>query len=221
MRCLPISLVVLFVYSAASTPSPARRTYHSHDYYVIELDPHHGLSLSEVAQILQVEVVEQAGQLQNHWLVRAEKPEINSRGLNDRILDTFKNLQSQSLSPRSEHVARHVTSSVKYLSKQEPRQRVKRAPPPISPSSSRTVADRLGIADPLFKDQWHLVNENFPEHMMNVTPIWDMGITGKGVLSSLVDDGLDYTSLDLKDNFVRVSTYSVLNLVSRLTHLGR
>jgi kexin len=39
--------------------------------------------------------------------------------------------------------------------------------------------------------------------MMNVTPVWDMGFTGKGIISSLVDDGLDYTSVDLKDNFVR------------------
>ncbi|THU88581.1 hypothetical protein K435DRAFT_830508 [Dendrothele bispora CBS 962.96] len=212
MRCLSISLVLFLAYSAASTLSPTRRSYHSHDYYVIELDPHGSISLTDIADILEVEVVEQAGELANHWLVRAEKPELNPFRDSDRVLETFKTLQSRSssLSLRSDDVARHFASSIKFLSKQRPRQRVKRAPPPISPADgnlARGIAERLGITDPLFKDQWHLVNEEFPEHMMNVTSVWEMGITGKGVISSLVDDGLDYTSLDLKDNFDATNSY--------------
>ncbi len=65
------------------------------------------------------------------------------------------------------------------------------------------VAQRLGLQDPLFTEQWHLVNEEFPEHMMNATPVWDMGLTGKGVLTSFLDDGLDFESDDLKDAVVR------------------
>ncbi|CAL1705543.1 unnamed protein product [Somion occarium] len=37
--------------------------------------------------------------------------------------------------------------------------------------------------------------------MMNVTAVWEMGITGKGVISALVDDGLDYNSDDIAANF--------------------
>jgi len=40
--------------------------------------------------------------------------------------------------------------------------------------------------------------------MMNATPVWEMGLTGKGVITALVDDGLDYKSDDLAANFVRV-----------------
>jgi hypothetical protein len=61
----------------------------------------------------------------------------------------------------------------------------------------------------LFPQQWHLVNDEFPEHMMNATPVWEMGFTGKGIISSLVDDGLDYTSEDLVDNFVRRISRSI------------
>ncbi|OBZ65694.1 Protease KEX1 [Grifola frondosa] len=43
--------------------------------------------------------------------------------------------------------------------------------------------------------------------MMNVTPVWDMGITGKGVITALVDDGLDYTSDDLAANFYAAGSY--------------
>jgi hypothetical protein len=38
--------------------------------------------------------------------------------------------------------------------------------------------------------------------MMNVTGLWKEGVTGKGVISALLDDGLDYESDDLKANFV-------------------
>ena len=102
--------------------------------------------------------------------------------------------------------------AVRHLEKQVPRQRIKRAaiPDPLPDpqndddghSLSRAVAERLGIADPLFPDQWHLINEDYPEHMLNTTPVWDMGIMGEGVISAMVDDGLDYDSEDLADNFV-------------------
>jgi kexin len=100
---------------------------------------------------------------------------------------------------------------VKHLARQELRQRVKRAPPPIRPGDNddpsthplaQPVIDKLDIHDPLFIQQWHLINEEYPEHMMNVTRLWEMGITGTGVITALVDDGLDYESEDLADNFV-------------------
>lgn len=68
--------------------------------------------------------------------------------------------------------------------------------------SSSSVAQRLEIVDPEFSRQWHLVNDDYPQHMMNVSRVWEMGITGKGVVSALVDDGLDYNSDDLAANFV-------------------
>jgi kexin len=62
----------------------------------------------------------------------------------------------------------------------------------------------MNITDPMFGQQWHLVNDDFPQHMMNATPVWEMGLTGKGVISALVDDGLDHQSDDLAANFVRI-----------------
>ena len=37
---------------------------------------------------------------------------------------------------------------------------------------------------------------------MNVTALWEEGITGEGIITAFVDDGLDYTSDDLAANFV-------------------
>jgi kexin len=214
MRLLwPAVLALLLQTTLAATP--AKRFYDTHTYYVIEHTSHSSLaSLADVLQSLGVELAEQAGELKNHWLVRTPKePHSLSRREEhqDKVLRRFQQLKTRASSPLSmrsgeaDH-ARRIVSSVKYLSRQELRKRVKRAPPPIRPEEmtlSRAVATRLGIQDPLFDQQWHLVNNEFPEHSMNATPVWEMGFTGKGIISSLVDDGLDYTSDDLAGNFVR------------------
>ncbi|KAJ3515083.1 hypothetical protein NLJ89_g1980 [Agrocybe chaxingu] len=199
----------LFVVGIAE---PVRRTYDTHDYYVLRHDPLSitGAPLVEVLQTLGVELVEQAGELKNHWLVRRRKPPgLVTRDYSDPVLSTFKMFQAQANAPLAvrspqNQLARRITASVDYLSLQTLRTRTKRAPPPISPPPrpfSQDVAARFGIHDPLFPKQWHLVNDDFPEHMMNVTGVWDMGFKGKGVISSLVDDGLEYESEDLSQNF--------------------
>jgi len=204
--------------------SPAKRNYSSHDYYILEHDPQLSSLDDVIRQLgLDLEVVEQVGQLLDHWLVRAEKPVsgLPSRETSDRVLDAFENLRSQAASMRDPHLSLRssenrnipdIVKSVKYLSPQIPRQRAKRAPPPIQPpeedeSSASAVARRLGITDPLFSEQWHIVNDEYPEHMMNVTGVWEMGITGKGVITAMVDDGVDYTSKDLAANFVCLFSY--------------
>lgn len=57
----------------------------------------------------------------------------------------------------------------------------------------RDIADRFAIADPLWPKQWHLANDRMQENSINVTGVWDQGITGKGVRVAIVDDGLDST----------------------------
>ncbi|KAF9469262.1 peptidase S8/S53 domain-containing protein [Collybia nuda] len=199
---------------------PARRSYDTHNYYVIEHDPQRisGASLADVARTLGVEMVEQVGELQNHWLVRVQKPsmELVARGeIFDPVVDVFESLRNKAVSRLSSRSydedtiqARRVVQSVRHLSRQVLRQRVRRAPPPLwPPTSIKGVTQKFDIRDPMFSQQWHLVNEDYPEHMMNVTPVWEMGFTGKGVISSVVDDGLDYTSDDLASNFDAENSY--------------
>ncbi|KIL69836.1 hypothetical protein M378DRAFT_68936 [Amanita muscaria Koide BX008] len=214
---LPFSLLLaLLVHGTSVLAKPAKRYYNTHFYYVLEHDPRisAGPSLNEVAQALGVEIVEQVGELQDHWLVRTQKFSldlgIRSGEPEDLVLRNYEELhqiakRESSIAKRSEveHAVR-IVSSIKYFSKQTLRRREKRAPPLIRPPSASAqygVAEHLGINDPLFKSQWHLVNEEFPEHMMNVTGIWAMGYTGKGVITSLLDDGLDYDHEDIAANF--------------------
>ncbi|SNX83864.1 probable KEX2 - endoproteinase of late golgi compartment [Melanopsichium pennsylvanicum] len=59
-----------------TVPLPAKRSYHTHHYYVVEMHSRAGKLVDprDVAETLGAEFVEQAGELKNHWLVRSEKP---------------------------------------------------------------------------------------------------------------------------------------------------
>ncbi|KZV96157.1 hypothetical protein EXIGLDRAFT_609504 [Exidia glandulosa HHB12029] len=204
---------------------PVRRDYASLDYYVLEHDPSSAVPVEEVASTLGLEVVEPAGELRDHWLLSIPKSQSTKRDGGDHVLDTLHRLRSMASAPTSSHdarslhdshKARRVASSVRYVEKQHLRKRTKRddsdlirAPPPIpqpddgsgSNPAAAAVAKKFGIKDPIFGDQWHLVNDAFPKNMMNVTPVWEAGVTGKGVIAAMVDDGLDFNSDDLAANF--------------------
>lgn len=46
--------------------------------------------------------------------------------------------------------------------------------------------------------QWHLKNTIFPGNDVNIEPVWDEGITGKGVTICIIDDGVDFNHPQLK-----------------------
>ncbi|KAJ7256533.1 peptidase S8/S53 domain-containing protein [Mycena haematopus] len=212
MRGLYTALFSLLSLVSASS----NRNYDTHNYYVVEHDAQHA-TLAVVSRALGVEVVDRAGELPNHWLVRA--PKVSGEFIareeqeRDRVLDNYARLRAHSqdsvLAARADHDNEARTAAaIKYLSRQTLRQRAKRAPlPQTSQEDARAVALRLGISDPLFAKQWHLINDEAPEHSMNVIPVWEMGYTGRGVISSFVDDGLDYTSEDLMENFDADDSY--------------
>ena len=219
------SMIILWVllssllHLSMGTTLPTKPSYDTHNYYVLahnsQLDSTSGASLADVTAALGVELVEQVGQLQDHWLVRQLKPEgdISPRDSTDQVFKVFETLKAQAQAPytaRSEdsNLAKRVISSVDQLSLQFLRRRVKRAPPPQNDGASRATAERFGISDPRFSDQWHIVNNDYPEHMMNVSGVWEMGFKGQGIISSLVDDGLDYESEDLSANFVRAPFFT-------------
>ncbi|XP_074662542.1 neuroendocrine convertase 2-like [Tubulanus polymorphus] len=64
----------------------------------------------------------------------------------------------------------------------------------------------LNFNDPQFKNQMYLVNKRMKRsltgtHDLNIAPIWKQGITGKGVVVTVIDDGLDHRNTDLKTNY--------------------
>lgn len=210
-------LGVLALAASCTTLSDARKptpkTYDTHDYYVLEHNPAHGLSPHQCAQALGAQLIEQVGELKNHYVVSVPKSTRDSSlylprgdltaGRNYEPATALQTLRKRAAKAHNGRAhSKRLSSSIRSLELQTPRQRlVKRG------TLLDEVIQTLDIKDPLFPKQWHIVNEEFPEHMMNVTGVWKEGITGKNVISAIVDDGLDYESGDLAPNFVSNCLY--------------
>jgi len=52
---------------------------------------------------------------------------------------------------------------------------------------------------------------------MNVVPVWRKGITGRGVVVSILDDGIDHSHPDLQRNYVRCLQIHISQLCTFLS----
>ncbi|KAH7313668.1 subtilisin like protease [Stachybotrys elegans] len=203
----PISFLGLLGLATVSLASRVR-DYEKYDYYVLHIDP----SLASPEDVVQrLGFVAHEGQLADltdHHVFRADKSsddvasiEIKERRRRRRslaepdVLDSVLLAKKQVLKQRlhkriiPDPPAGHVPS---ILSRQSDAVAVQR---------QSEVMKTLNIADPIFKDQWHLFNSIQVGHDVNVTQVWLDGVTGKNVTVAIIDDGLDMHSDDLKDNY--------------------
>lgn len=69
----------------------------------------------------------------------------------------------------------------------------------------RTNGTSKEPTDPYFKYQWPLKNVGQnggkPNLDLNVEAAWEQGFTGKNVTTAIMDDGVDYMHLDLRENY--------------------
>jgi len=73
--------------------------------------------------------------------------------------------------------------------------------------------------DPLYTSQWHLNNITNTSEDVNVTDSWALGITGKCVVVSVVDDGLEISHEDLTNNVSKtIPSYNYYTKTSNPTH---
>ena len=57
------------------------------------------------------------------------------------------------------------------------------------------------IPDPLFEKQWFLNHGAVDGSDMNVIPAWQKGYTGKNVVVTILDDGIQINHPDLAQNY--------------------
>ncbi|OAL07308.1 hypothetical protein IQ06DRAFT_289043 [Phaeosphaeriaceae sp. SRC1lsM3a] len=189
--------------ATAGTHLPPRN-YSTHSYYALHIDP--STSPQDLATHLGLTYEGPLDALAEHHVFKAPKHE------NDVVEDAREDLKRRRRK-REAGLESHPLDSVYFTQKQKinPRhwkrsvipQRQERAGPPVTDAikAQREVASKLQIHDPIFEEQWHIFNVKTPGNDINVTDVWMQGITGKGVTACVVDDGLDYDSADLKDNF--------------------
>ncbi|XP_055326516.1 furin-like protease 1 [Sitodiplosis mosellana] len=67
--------------------------------------------------------------------------------------------------------------------------------------------NRIQTTDPKWPQMWYLHRGNGLD--MNVIPAWKEGVTGKGIVVTILDDGLESDHPDLLDNFDPKASYDV------------
>ncbi|KAK4883552.1 hypothetical protein RN001_006871 [Aquatica leii] len=67
------------------------------------------------------------------------------------------------------------------------------------------ATDKKTFNDELWTQEWYMqdtrTHTDLPKLDLNVLPVYKTGITGKGIRISILDDGLEYTHDDLKNNY--------------------
>lgn len=201
---------------AVASASLHPRSHDSRHYIALHLDA--STPPDDVARALGARHEGPIGQLADHHtfsLARSDGSDVNALLDNLRTQRKLRRRSGQDIGSRSADPLAGVLWSGKI---DPPRQRLQKRAPPSPPGNplvrrathtvdakrvetQKHIMSTLGISDPIFKDQWHLFNPSNAGHDLNVTGVWLDGVTGQGVVTAVVDDGLDMDSLDLKPNY--------------------
>uniref|UniRef100_A0A8W7PN74 furin n=1 Tax=Anopheles coluzzii TaxID=1518534 RepID=A0A8W7PN74_ANOCL len=113
-------------------------------------------------------------------------------------------LHKRSLSPSKPHQQRLESDRrVRWAKQQRARSRQKRDFRPLTKSYQLPIQ----LNDPKWPEMWYLNRGNGLD--MNVIPAWKEGVTGKGVVVTILDDGLESDHPDLEHNYDPYASYDV------------
>ncbi|KAK5116295.1 hypothetical protein LTR85_009267 [Meristemomyces frigidus] len=209
---LELAWLPALLLSIPSTCVARARDYDAHDYYAVHLSP--SIQPQDVSEHLGLDYEGPLGQLEDHYIFRASD---RQQGY-DHIRTSQEDLRRRRRKREAGWEEPHILDSVLLAQKQELEKRfplVKRGilparqDPPVDSAVQKgiDIAKTLGIADPIFQEQWHLYNHVQVGHDINVTGVWEQGITGKNSTVCIVDDGLDMDSDDLRANYFAAGSY--------------
>uniref|UniRef100_A0A8B9T289 Neuroendocrine convertase 1 n=1 Tax=Anas platyrhynchos TaxID=8839 RepID=A0A8B9T289_ANAPL len=140
----------------------------------------------DIAEELGYDLVGQIGSLKNHYLFRHKSHPRRSR--------------------RSAiHITKRLSDDerVSWAEQQYEKKRTKRA-------TMRESAENL-FNDPMWNQQWYLqdtrITPSLPKLDLHVIPVWQKGITGKGVVITVLDDGLEWNHTDIYTNYDPKASY--------------
>ncbi|XP_032289718.1 furin-like protease 1, isoforms 1/1-X/2 isoform X1 [Drosophila virilis] len=121
-------------------------------------------------------------------------------------------VSKRSLTPATHHQTRlDLDERVHWAKQQRAKSRSKRDFIRMRPSrtSSRALSlvDVMTFDDPKWPQMWYLNRGGDLD--MNVIPAWQQGITGKGVVVTILDDGLESDHPDIEQNYDPKASYDV------------
>ncbi|XP_053696670.1 furin-like protease 1 [Sabethes cyaneus] len=124
-----------------------------------------------------------------------------------KIVDEYyhfehKHVEKRSLNPSSHHQRRlDGDDRVRWAKQQRAKRRQKRD---FRPLKSPYL---IQLNDPKWPEMWYLNRGNGLD--MNVIPAWKEGVTGKGVVVTILDDGLESDHPDLEHNYDAKASFDV------------
>nr|NP_001262953.1 furin 1, isoform H [Drosophila melanogaster]AGB96333.1 furin 1, isoform H [Drosophila melanogaster] len=121
-------------------------------------------------------------------------------------------VSKRSLSPATHHQTRlDDDDRVHWAKQQRAKSRSKRdfirMRPSRTSSRAMSMVDAMSFNDSKWPQMWYLNRGGGLD--MNVIPAWKMGITGKGVVVTILDDGLESDHPDIQDNYDPKASYDV------------
>ncbi|XP_074651070.1 proprotein convertase subtilisin/kexin type 6-like [Tubulanus polymorphus] len=133
----------------------------------------------------------QVGSLENHYIFEHHQ------------------IEKRSAVPHRHHHIKLIThSQVLWSEQQVAKKRVKRDY--IEKTRRETPGvDSPQFHDPLYSKEWYLHGGGNSGYDMNVKPAWAKGYTGKGVVVTLLDDGLEHNHTDLYINYDPEASYDI------------
>ncbi|XP_031133422.1 neuroendocrine convertase 1 [Sander lucioperca] len=192
VRCRPAVMCCVFAILFSVVPRSLESSYRDRQYlneWAVEIPG--GLAAAEgIARELDYKLVRQIGALEDHFL--------------------FKHRNHPSRMKRSaSHITRRLSEDdrVLWAEQQYEKRRSKRA----SLGECRDCpVDKL-FDDPMWNQQWYLqdtrTSSSLPKLDLHVIPVWQKGITGKGVVITVLDDGLEWNHTDIYSNYDAAASY--------------
>ncbi|XP_064647611.1 neuroendocrine convertase 1-like isoform X2 [Lineus longissimus] len=126
-------------------------------------------------------------------------------------LDDHYSFKRDDHSHRSKREAVHHTRAltshpqVRWAEQQFTKKRVKRDFLEVTERDEDIEKAKQLFNDPYWHKQWYLVDtrtdKQQPKKDLHVLPVWNKGITGQGVVVTILDDGLEHNHTDLAQNY--------------------
>ncbi|MCI4381190.1 hypothetical protein PGIGA_G00248710 [Pangasianodon gigas] len=167
----------------------------------------------------------------NHWAVRiaggsevadqiASRYGYSNLGQIGDLKDYYhffhsRTIKRSTLSSRGTHSFISMEPKVEWIQQQVIKRRVKRDYKPLYPASVKTSAaqsDSIYFNDAKWSSMWYIhCNDNIHncQSDMNIVGAWKRGYTGKDVVVTILDDGIERNHPDLIQNYDNQASYDV------------
>ncbi|XP_043925907.1 PC3-like endoprotease variant B [Protopterus annectens] len=198
-------LVMVYFHGCGSAPRRKQRDSGTHIFYAVQLDGDSNDAKS-LAERHGLKFISKIGNLEGHYTFKDHKGVMSKK-------DMVERLSKEHLVKWVEHQRAHYRDKRAVFSMSGDRtghefiQAEREIPIAVYSimNSDEGLKDPVVFNDPYWPMQWELYNHGQyggPKRFdLNIMPVWKRGISGRGVVVTIIDDGVDPTNRDLRSNF--------------------